>query len=172
VRLSLAIMALALSGAQAFAADTVLEKFVGSWIGHGKYWSSPDAKPELVYCKIANTLADGGNSLEQQGRCAVASHSGPVKGLIKASGAGVYVGSLESISTAGPARLVGKGAVARIDFHADFIDRLSRLPTQAVITLLAGDGKYRLVSNPLGPDGEPLFVTTDIVFTPLATTPH
>jgi hypothetical protein len=157
---------LAFGALPAVAADAVLAKFAGNWIGRGKYWSSPGAKPELVYCKISNSLVKNGSALEQKGRCAVASNSGPVKGLISATGDGTYKGSLESISTAGPAKLAGRGAVARIDLKADFIDRLSRQPTQAIITLIAGDGKYRLVSNPLGPDGTPQFVTTDIVFSP------
>src|SRR5690606_37878125 len=105
------------------AGDAVLAQFAGEWVGKGKYWSSPGAKPELVYCKVTNTLTADGSGLEQKGRCAVATNSGPVKGLISASGGGGYQGSLESMSTAGPAKLKGVGAVDRIDFRAEFIDR-------------------------------------------------
>ena len=81
----LALLVLALG---AFAAnaetDPLLAKFVGKWIGRGTYRASPQAKPELVYCSVSNKLADGGNSLEQRGRCALSDKFGKISGKITA----------------------------------------------------------------------------------------
>jgi hypothetical protein len=148
------------------AEDPILSQLAGDWIGRGTFKQSANAEPELVYCKVANRLVDGGSALEQKGRCAVATNSGAIKGLITANGAGTYQGSLESISTKGPATIAGKGSNGVIVLSADFVDRKTRKPGKSTIKLVVADGKYRLVSNSINPATNAEFVASDILFTP------
>ena len=161
----LALAAIWLGAAPAWAADDpFLSSLVGDWIGRGKARTTPTAAEELVYCKIANRLVDGGKTLEQKGRCAVASNSGPVKGKISASGGGRYEGTLESFSTNGVATIAGTGKGDKLVLTANFTDRTTRKPSVAKITLVTGDGKYRLVSEALDANGSPKVKTGDILF--------
>ena len=152
-------------GARPAADDPLLARMAGDWIGRGTFKSSPSAEPEMVYCKITNTLADGGATLQQKGRCAVATNSGRVSGTIEAKGAGVYQGSLESLSTKGPATIAGKAADNQIAFSADFVDSKTNKPGKATIQVVIADGKYRLVSNTLNTKTKTEFVASDILFT-------
>jgi hypothetical protein len=149
------------------ADDPLLARFVGAWIGRGTYRSGPTGAAEPIYCRIANRLVDGGAALEQTGRCALATNSGRISGRISARGKGHYEGSLQSFSTAGPTYLAGSGADGRIELRADFVDRMSKQPGRAIISLvIAGGRQYRLTSNTLGADDKPAFVASDILFTP------
>lgn len=159
------LLALGATAAPA-SADPLLESLAGSWIGRGTYATSASAQPELVYCRITNTLVGGGDRLEQKGRCAVATNSSSVTGYLTTNGGGSYAGALDSISSVGPAKVSGTGNSGRLDLTADYVDRGSRKPGRAVISLVVSGGKYRLVSNPIGPSGEKHYPTTDIVFTP------
>ncbi|MBN8994679.1 MAG: hypothetical protein J0H63_07640 [Rhizobiales bacterium] len=146
--------------------DPLLAKFVGKWVGRGTYKASPNGKPEMVYCSVSNKLADGGNSLEQSGRCALSDKFGRISGKITARGLGQYEGSLQSASTIGPAWIAGTGRDGHIEFNAQFTDRMTRKPGGAIISLVVAEkGGYRLTSNALGADGKPKFVASDIVFT-------
>jgi hypothetical protein len=119
----------------------------------------------LVYCKITNRLTNGGTTLEQKGRCAVASNAGPLSGVIAAHGQGRYAGTLDSSSTVGPAQLSGSGGNASIALNAAFVDRRTNRATKSVIRIaLLGDGKYRLTSTQLSQDGKSRFVASDIMF--------
>lgn len=119
----------------------------------------------MVYCKVTNRLVEDGAVLQQKGRCAVASNSGAIKGLISARGDGRYEGSLDSMSTSGPATLAGNGGDGKIEFNAEFISRQTKRPSQANISLvLSGDGKYRLTSNALAADDRTRFIASDILF--------
>lgn len=132
----------------AHSADKLLSRLQGNWVGQGTVQNSPSAKPERIYCKIANTLAGGGSVLEQKGRCAVASNSGKINGKITAKGQGRYVGSLDSPQTKGPAQLSGKAQNDKIVMSAKFVDRFSKRPGTSTISLFVGDGNaYRLVSD-------------------------
>ena len=146
------------------ADDPILTKLVGDWIGRGKARTTPTAAEELVYCKIANRLVDGGRALEQKGRCAVATNSGTVKGKIIAAGNGRYEGTLESFSTNGVATLAGSGKTDTIVLTASFTDRATKKPNQSKITLVTGSGKYRLVSETLDANGNTGVRTGDILF--------
>ncbi len=153
--------------APAFATeDALLSQFVGKWIGRGTYRASPDARAEIVYCSVDNKLVDNGAALEQKGRCALATNSGRIRGKITARGGGHYEGSLQSLTTVGPAWIAGTGKNGRIELNAQFTDRMTRKPGEALISLVVADGGgYRLTSNALGTDGKPKFVASDIVFT-------
>lgn len=152
-----AALALAVGVVPAFSADDpLLSRLEGKWIGQGMVQSGPSAKPERIYCKIANTLVDGGSTLEQKGRCAVASNSGRITGKIAAKGGGQYEGSLDSPQTRGPAVLAGHAVNDKIVLSARFVDRLSKKPGTSTISLFVGDGSgYRLVSD-----------NSNILFTP------
>lgn len=123
---------------------------------------SANAEAEQVYCKIANKLVRNGLALEQKGRCAIATNSGQIKGMIEASGGGSYNGTLDTFNTRGPAKISGKAASNTINFSAEFVDRKTNRPTRASIKLVVADGKYRLVSN----GANDSFVASDITFTP------
>jgi hypothetical protein len=155
------------SALPALADDPILSRLAGDWVGRGMARTSATAKAELAYCRISARLIDGGTTLEQKGRCAIATNSGNIKGRIAAVGGGKYRGALESFSTIGPMQLAGSGTDGKIELNAKFVDRKTRQPAEAIVSLvLAGDGKYRLVSNQLAPDGKSRFLASDIVFTP------
>jgi len=147
------------------AEDPLLAKMAGNWIGRGTFKQSPSAEPELVYCKVSNTLVQGGAALKQSGRCAVATNSGRVSGTIESKGAGVYQGSLESLSTKGPATISGKASNNQIALNAQFIDNRTKKPGKATIQAVVGDGKYRMVSKTVDPKTNQEFVASDITFT-------
>lgn len=158
--------ALTLAAAPAAAEDALLGQLVGNWIGNGTFHQSADAEAERVYCKIANTLADDGNTLRQKGRCAVASNSGAIEGTIEAIGSGLYGGSLSSLASVGAATISGEGHGDTLVFEADYIDSRSNQPTRTTTTLTVGDSAYTLVSEQTDPDDGSRFVATEIIFKP------
>jgi hypothetical protein len=163
--IGLAVVALMAGLIPAFADDDpLLARFVGDWTGRGTYRAGASSDPEQIYCKITNRLADNGAVLEQKGRCAIPSESGLVKGRISAEGAGRYDGSLQSISTKGPATLAGVGSNGTLTFTADFIDRLTNRPGKSTLRFVAGTDNYRLTSSEVGAKNAP-YLSTDIVFT-------
>jgi hypothetical protein len=153
---------LGLAPMQALAAnDAILSQLAGNWVGRGTVKQSANAAAEQVYCKIANKLVNNGATLEQRGRCAIATNSGQIKGTIQAKG-GSYSGTLDTFNTKGPATISGRAASNTINFSAEFVDRKTNRPTRATIKLVVADGKYRLVSN----GANDSFVASDITFTP------
>jgi hypothetical protein len=166
VAMALGSLTVAISGPAASADDPLLASMVGEWIGRGKTKISANSNEELVYCKIANRLTDGGATLEQKGRCAIASNSGSIRGTLKAQGNGKYAGSLQSVSSDGPAKVSGTGKGGKLVLTASFTDRRTKRQGQSKITVVTGDGKYRLVSEVLDQNGKPQYVTSDIVFAP------
>ncbi|WP_421722990.1 hypothetical protein [Bauldia sp.] len=136
----------------------------GDWIGRGTFKSSPSAEAELVYCKITNSLEGGGSVLNQKGRCAVATNSGRVSGTFESNGSGGFTGSLESLSTRGPATISGTASGDQITMTASFVDRRTKQPGTATLRLVVGDGRYRLVSDAVDPKTNTEFVASDITF--------
>ncbi|MCB1496724.1 MAG: hypothetical protein KDJ86_13120 [Bauldia sp.] len=164
--LILVALALGLAGEPGFAADDpILAQMAGNWVGRGTFKSSPSAEPELVYCKITNTLSNGGTTLNQKGRCAVATNSGRISGTIRAQGSGAYDGSLESLSTKGPLTFSGKASNNQIALNASFVDRKTNKPGKASIQTVVGNGKYRTVSKTTDTKTRTEFVASDITFT-------
>jgi len=159
--IAVAMLGLAAVPAQA-AGDAILSQLAGNWVGRGTVKQSANAAAEQVYCKIANKLVQNGAALEQRGRCAIATNSGQIKGLIQAAGPGSYSGTLDTFNTKGPATISGKAASNTINFSAEFVDRKTNTPTRATIKLVVANGKYRLVSN----GANDSFVASDITFTP------
>lgn len=153
----------ALPSAQA-ADDPFLSRLVGDWIGRGTMRTGPTAEPERVYCKIVNRLSEDGSSLQQKGRCSLASNSGPIDGTIAAVGSGLYGGSLNSLASKGPATVAGSGNGTRLELNADFIDTFDGKPARSIIVLeLTAEG-YRLTSTRADPGGAEPWQASDIVF--------
>ena len=158
------LMGLAASSALA-ADDGFLSKLVGDWIGRGTMKTSPEAAPERVYCRIGNTLTNGGATLTQKGRCSLASTSGSVNGSITALTAGAYSGTLDSLVSKGPASLEGKGTPNRLDLDATFIDALTGQPAESVTTIeLLSKGGYRLSTTRVDPKTGGTYTGSEIVF--------
>ena len=156
-----------LAGASAAAAadDALLARLVGGWTGRGTMKTSAEAAPERVYCKITNTLSDGGSTLQQKGRCSLASTSGGVDGTITALGSGLYGGTLDSLASKGPATLAGLGNAARLDLNAAFIDSLTGQPAKSITTIeLLPAGGYRLSGTRVNPKNGASYTSSDIVF--------
>ncbi len=162
--LPLAAIALSLTGGAAVAADDpFLSRLVGEWTGRGTMQTSPAAEPERVYCRIANALASDGATLQQRGRCSLASNSGPIDGTISAMGANLYSGSLNSLASRGPAQVTGSASGSRLELSSEYIDTLNGQQARAtiVIDLIAGGG-YRLISTRL--DGGGPWKASEIIF--------
>ena len=159
-------MAFGLAAQPAPAADDpLLAQMAGNWVGRGTFKSSPSAEPEMVYCKITNTLSNSGTALNQKGRCAVATNSGRIAGTIQSQGSGAYSGSLESLSTKGPLKFSGKATNNQIALNASFVDRKTNKPGMATIQTVVSDGKYRTVSKTTDTKTKAEFVASDITFT-------
>jgi hypothetical protein len=160
-------LAIVVSGQVAAADNPVFAGLVGDWIGDGMVRRGPDAEPERVFCRVTNAIVADGAALEQEGRCAVAANSGPIKGLITDLGSGDYGGTLESIATDGPATLSGTGTEDGSGLVLDtrFIDRVTGEPVISVTTIaLVPEGGYRITSERTNPrDGE-TFTASEIVF--------
>ena len=93
------VIALAAAPSAQAAEDALLARLVGDWIGRGSMRTSPAAVPERVYCKMVNRLSADGRSLQQRGRCSLASNSGAVDGVIAAMGSNRYSGTLASLAS-------------------------------------------------------------------------
>ena len=154
---------LALAGTSFAAADdALLSRLVGEWTGRGTMKLRPDAAPERVFCKIANTLS--GNALQQRGRCSLASNSGPIDGEITAEGSGRYAGSLASLASKGPATLTGTGTANRLDMNAKFIDAITREPATSTTTIELLSNGYRLSTVRADPKTGANYKSSEIVF--------
>jgi hypothetical protein len=165
--LALAALLLGLGGPAALAAeDAFLSQLVGSWTGRGAMRISPDAEPERVYCKIANALAADGATLQQKGRCSLASNSGPIDGTISALGSNLYGGLLNSLASKGPATIAGSASGSRLELNADFVDSFDGKSARSVIVIdLISGGGYRLTSTRVNPETGASYTASEIVFT-------
>ena len=167
MRAAIAMAALlGVSGMSASAAeDAFLSKLVGDWTGRGQMRVTPDGEPERVYCKIANTLAADGSTLQQKGRCSLASNSGPIDGTIAAIGSNLYGGSLNSLASKGPATIAGSANSGRLELNADFLDTLNGKPARSIIVIdLISEGGYRLTSTRIDPDTGARYTASEILF--------
>lgn len=166
---SIIALALVLSGlgpTTALAAeDAFLSRLVGEWIGRGAMRISPDSEPERVYCKIANTLAADGSTLQQKGRCSLASNSGPIDGTISSIGSNLYGGSLSSLASKGPATIAGSTSGNRLELNAEFVDTFDGKPARSVIVIdLISSGGYRLTSTRVNPETGAAYTASEITF--------
>ncbi|MEX0696830.1 MAG: hypothetical protein WD099_04750 [Dongiaceae bacterium] len=145
--------------------DAFLARLVGDWIGRGAMRTSPQAEPERVFCKIANTLIADGRTLQQKGRCSLASNSGAIDGTIAAMGSNLYGGTLNSLASRGPTTIAGSASANRLELNAEFVDSFDGEPARAmiVIDLVAGGG-YRLTSTRVDPDDGSTWTASEIVF--------
>jgi hypothetical protein len=160
---SAAVLATIAFTVPALAADPILSRLAGSWTGRGSYRESASAVQERVFCKITNTLVQGGNALQQSGRCSISSGSSPIDGIIKAQGGGRYSGSLSSLASEGPAGFSGSGSGGRLTLNMSFIDPHTHEKARSVSTMtLTGNG-YRLTST--RKDGGAAWTSNDVSFT-------
>lgn len=164
MRTALTLAALLLGTGGALAEDAFLSRLVGDWTGRGSMKTSAGAEPERVYCKIANALSTDGNTLEQSGRCSLASNSGAIDGRISAMGSDLYGGTLNSLASRGPTTIAGSATGNRLELNAEFVDAFDGKPARAVIVLEVGSNGYRLTSTRLDPDSGERYTASDIVF--------
>ena len=155
---------IALTPAAALGDDALLTKLVGEWTGRGTIKLKPDSAPERVFCKVTNTLLDDGKTLDQKGRCSVASSSGRIDGEIKAGGGGKYSGTLASLASRGPASLVGTGNASRLDLNASFVDTFTGQPDTSITTIEVLPGGYRLSTVRKDPKTGASYASSTITF--------
>ncbi|MEJ0013322.1 MAG: hypothetical protein WDM94_12010 [Bauldia sp.] len=165
MRAILAAALISLMPAAALAADdALLAKLVGEWTGRGMIVVKPGSDPERVFCKLTNTLKDDGKTLDQKGRCSLASSSGRIDGEIRADGGGKYSGTLASLASRGPASLAGTGNASRLDLNASFIDTLTGQPDTSVNTIEVLPGGYRLSTVRKDPRTGASYASSTITF--------
>lgn len=140
------------------AADAELARFAGDWVGRGTVRASADATPERVYCRLSNTLEQDGDTLAQEGRCAVGNDTAVISGRIVAEGGGRYSGTMATPQMDAGATLAGQVTGGSLRLEASYVDADSGQPATAIITLQPLDGGYQLV---VARDG---FQPTDIRF--------
>jgi hypothetical protein len=146
--------------APAKAEDALLARLVGEWIGNGTVKLNAKAEPEKIYCRIVGTLLDG-ETIEQKGRCSVASNSGALATVITARGGGRYDGTMDAPSV-GTASLDGSASGSRIRLTATFVDKKTREPREATVTMNLSEAAYRVTTN-TGAGGDS-YVSSDITF--------
>jgi hypothetical protein len=168
MRAALAIAALLIgfdAGPAAAAEDAFLSRLVGEWTGRGAMRTSPQAEPERVFCKINNSLTAEGNTLQQKGRCSLASNSGAIDGTIAAMGSNLYGGTLNSLASRGPTTIAGSTSGNRLELNAEFVDSFDGRPARAVIVIDLVSGGYRLTSTRIDPSDGSAWTASEIVFT-------
>ena len=157
--LTVAALALGLSPARA-ADDPFLSRLAGEWIGNGTVKLSPKAEAERIYCRIVSTLV-AGNSIEQKGRCSVASNSGALASTISARGGGRYEGVM-SAPTVGSANFKGNGSGNRLTLSANFVDSKTQQQRKATVTMSLSGSGYRVTTSNSGEGTN--YVASDITF--------
>ena len=151
----------------ALAADTLLQRLAGDWIGRGVYLRNGAADPEPVYCRLSNELAADGVTLNQRGRCAITDTSAGMEVTITALGDGKYTGHGNGIGlgSRGQATLTGTGTADRLELTAELVDTATGDTETAIATMeTAGDG-YRLRIERAVPEPDGSVIATEIAFT-------
>jgi hypothetical protein len=143
----------------AAADDPLLSRMVGEWIGNGTARITAKSEPERVYCRIVSTLA--GDTLQQKGRCSVASNSGALSSTIAAKGGGKYEGTITAPQI-GSAQSRGSGSANRLQMTADYVDAKTGDKRRAIVTMTFAEGGYRVVTANAGSGGD--YVASDITF--------
>jgi hypothetical protein len=162
--LALVVLIMGIDGAMA-ADDAFLSRLVGEWTGRGDLRTSPHAEPERVFCKIANTLIADGRTLQQKGRCSLASNSGAIDGTIAAIGSNLYRGTLNSLASRGATTIAGSASGNRLELNAEFVDSFDGKPARSVIVIdLVSGGGYRLTSTRVDPNDGTTWTASAIVF--------
>ncbi len=146
------------------ADDALLSKLVGEWTGRGTIKLKPGSEPERVFCKVTNTLLDDGKTLDQKGRCSLASSSGRIDGEIRADGGGKYSGTLASLASRGPATLAGTGNSSRLVLNASFVDTFTGDRDTSVNTIEVLPGGYRLSTVRKDPKTGSTYTSSTITF--------
>lgn len=141
------------------ADDPFLSRMVGEWIGDGTARITAKSEPERIYCRIVATL--DGNTLQQKGRCSVASNSGALSSTITAKGGGRFEGTMTAPQI-GSAQSRGSGSGNRLQMTADYFDQKTQEKRRATITMTVSDSGYRVVTANAGAGGD--YVASDIVF--------
>jgi hypothetical protein len=159
-RLGAALAFLAIGAGSALAADdALLARLAGEWIGNGTVKLNPKAAPEKIYCRIVGTLV-GGTTIEQKGRCSVASNSGALATIITAHGGGRYRGTMKAPSL-GTADLSGSASGGKLQLTATYLDGKTKEQRQANVTMNVADAAYRVITSGTGADS---YVASDITF--------
>ena len=141
--------------------DPLLSRLAGEWIGNGLVKLGPKAAAERIYCRIVATLVDG-NSIEQKGRCSIASNSRPLAGTIVAKGDHRYESVIDAPNIRA-AVFTGTGSGDNLTLSGDFVDTKTREQRKATVTMSLSDSGYRVTTDNSGEDGSS-YVASDIIF--------
>lgn len=100
-RFSIAGATLALAAAMwlpptSVAADGLLQRFVGSWVGRGQIVLEPGGQPRRAFCRIKGTLAEDGRVLQQSGRCAAGEDTRSISARVVSQGGDFYAGNWDA----------------------------------------------------------------------------
>ncbi len=85
-----------LAAPPAGAADALLQRFVGDWVGRGEVRLEPGGEPRRAFCRISSHLADDGRVLEQSGRCAAGEDTRRISARVVSQGGTFYAGSWDA----------------------------------------------------------------------------
>jgi len=166
--MKLSILAvLAVLATPAAAADDLLSSLAGTWIGRGFFARSAESEHRLVYCKIVNTLAAGGNALSQTGRCALGNNSAAMDLTITALGGGRYtgLGRGQGIASRGKAEITGRRAANRLSVSAVLTDTQTKRSVTATATFdLSPGGGFRMRARTADRNTGADYVASEMVF--------
>ena len=164
------LVVLAIVATPAFAADELLSSLAGKWVGRGLFCRNAEAKPEQVYCKIANALTPEGNALILKGRCALAGNSSAALEIkITALGAGSYAGSGGGLGVAarGQATLTGTGTDNQLDLVAQLVNtQTQKMATATAEVDVSPDGSFGMQAQVTDPETGATYTASEIIFRP------
>ncbi|HXK54883.1 MAG TPA: hypothetical protein PK405_09375 [Hyphomicrobiales bacterium] len=154
-----------LAAAPAARANEVLDAMAGEWIGKGDGRIGPGEPAEKIYCKISNTLSDGGKALLQAGRCAVGNTTGALEGRIEAGENGQFGGKLVSPVMKAPATVSGSGDKKQLRLNARYVDsRTGRQISSDLEFEIVADGEFRMTTTATDLQTGDVYRSGEVVF--------
>lgn len=149
----------------ALAADPILARMAGNWVGHGFARATPDGTREPAYCKTANVL--DGDSLTQTGRCAFGPDSGKFTSRLTALGEGRYEGASESPLVEGATSVTGTVSDGRLILISRGVSKKSGEIIEAETTIkVDGESTYTMLTRSKDPETGNWFEYVELIFTP------
>ena len=154
------VLLCAAATAAAAADDGILKRMVGEWVGRGTVRLKADEEPQRLFCKITNTLDGSGQSLHQNGRCALPDLSVAVEAVIEAVGGRRYRGSAGRHGSPPAATFSG---TARSD-QLVLTTETEGDEKPATATLDVADDGFRIRAVAVDPKTNAAYTVSDIVF--------
>ncbi len=164
-RLMIGVALLCVASTAAMAADdAILKRMVGEWVGRGTVRLKADEEPQRLFCRVTNALDRGGQSLHQNGRCALPNLSVAIEAVIEAVGTRRYRGSAGRRGSPPVATFSGAAKNNQLVLTAETQDDDEE--STATATLDVDDNGFRIRAVAVDPKTKATHTVSDVVFRP------